>query len=136
MSPAIYSFPHSSEEFSSAEELADYLRETLVDRDGRYRVVTASRYTSPKSGDIVLFQKDRQVVGEARIKEGLRRYEQPERVAGHKYQGYITFDPDTVRVYEKTISFDEVEEKSGIKLISRAVQGIDSKAYKAIMGAT
>jgi hypothetical protein len=136
MTPAIYSFPHSSEEFSSAEELADYLRETLIDNDGRYRLVTASRYTSPRSGDIVLFQKNRRFVGEARIKEGLRHYERPELVAGHKYQGYLTFDPDTVRVYEKTTTFDELEERSGMKLNQQAVQRIDSKAYKAITGAT
>ncbi len=130
----VFLFPHSSAEFPGGEEdLRGFLSTTLVRNRGSYRVAKADRYTTPQPGDIVVFHKDRKFVGEARVKQGLRRFERPERIGGHRFQGFIMFDPDTIWVYEKAVTFDDAK-RSGLKVYQLAVQKTDWATYHTVVG--
>ena len=130
----IFLFPHSEDEFPTKEDLKKYLRGPLLKRGGEYRVVRADRYTGPQRGDVAIFHRDGQFVGEAQVEVGLQRYDRRRRIGGRTYQGWLTFDPSSVRVYEAT--FKEFKRRTGIKVNPQAIQKINVDGYRAIAGGT
>jgi hypothetical protein len=124
MTGAIYSFQHD-QRFPTVEYLADYLERTLR-KNGKYRVVTAKNYARLEPGDIVLFHKKRKFVGKAIIKQGLRERHEKE------FQGYVTFEPNSVCVYDSPIPFEDVEVVLGKRLGHRRPSKIGRVAYRFI----
>jgi hypothetical protein len=132
--PSVYFFPHSRDEFPQTQDLKEFLQGTLVRRDGIYRVVSAERYVRLRKGDIVVFHKGRQLIGEARVQEGVRRYEKPERVDGYVYEGYVVFDVKSAWIYGESIPFALATTRSGTRINPRAVHKVDWITYHTIVG--
>jgi len=130
-------FPHSPKEADSASaiKLADWLR-TRLRGDGVYPVVgIAPGYRGATPGTLVLFQKDKQIVGEAIVKEGYRFYAGGEisPMSGKPYKGEILFEPSSVRCYVKPLSLADASRLTGKELMPRFVQRLEWNQYGALL---
>jgi hypothetical protein len=137
---AVFLFPHSPAEFpDGVKGLAQFLdpQNGLLaqDRQGRYNVARAVKYRRITSGSMVLFHKDRQIVGEGRVAEGLGPYSGDDQSPNTEeaYEGTITFDPQSLRLILPTITFEEAQERAGVKINQRTVQKISWDEYELMM---
>lgn len=132
MTNAVYLFPHSPKEFPTPQLLGAFLQGELGRRGGVYRVATARGYRRVQVGSLVLFHKNRFLVGQAEVKQSLTPYQGtiPSPVTDRPYQGQLAFDSSTVTVYARLIPFEEVKRLAGIKINARAVQKISWQDYR------
>jgi hypothetical protein len=130
----VFLFGHSDDQFLDERALANFLKRDLRKRNGLYHVVTANLYTGPQAGDVVVFHKNNQFVGEAIVKHELLRYGRRRRINGQLYEGDVTFVPATIRAYRKMVPFSEVEETTNLMVNRQAKQRIRPGDYKAIIG--
>lgn len=118
-------FPHSRKEFRSADELASWLQSGLRDRDGKYhlRNVGAGIGSTPP-GSVVLFRFDKEIIGEAIVKQDVIEEEIVD--SGYTYKGYIQFEQSSVRVYRGFLPIEFLEKASGRDLsVARPYYKID-----------
>ena len=131
--PGGYLIPHGSNEFEDANELGEWLKHELR-HDGEYAVASDHYWRNVIPGSICLFQKKKTIVGEGKMIGGLLPYAgtavSPE--TGRRYAGMVNFDPDSIEVYDKSISFDEVERLLGKTLTFRGIQKLTRKDYEII----
>jgi hypothetical protein len=128
--PTTFLFTHSPKLFVDADDLVDYLNTRLRKMKGRYRVVSWKKYQRPQTGHVVLFHKDRKIVGEAVVADPVR--ERHEHVGGVDYEGYLVFDSKTIRVYRVPVSFDQIERVLRKKLTSRTPCQNGDKVYDVV----
>ena len=93
--PIIRIFPHSRDEFPTADDLRTWLLTALKARGGRYHLRTSQGSIPP--GSVVLFRHGDEVVGEAVVEENF--ISQPTKEADVTYEGFIKFAPSSIRVY-------------------------------------
>lgn len=129
--PGVYLVPHG--EFDDADDLGQWLSDELA-LDGEYAVASQYYWRNVVPGSTCLFQKKKTIVGEGKMLGGVESYTgtgiSPQ--TGRRYAGIVRFDPATVEVYEKPISFDEAEKLLGKTLTFRGMQKLTAKDYEII----
>jgi hypothetical protein len=134
--PAVYLIPHSpkEKELNSADKLAKWMRDYLGKNGGEYNVASAHYWRNVVPCSVCLFHKNKKIVGEARLVEGLKPYtgEEKSPVTGKPYAGTVRFDPASVRVYQRPLSFSEAEGLLGKPLTWRAIQRLTLQDYTKI----
>jgi len=122
-------FPHSPREFENASELVEWLRSTLRET-GEYLIATITPgYRRVTVGSLVLFHKDKHIVGEAVATGACRPYigTAVSPVTGVPYEGIITFEPSSVRCYANPITLDDASRLTGKTLIPRGVRQLETE---------
>lgn len=99
-------FPHSKEEFATADELRTWLVTALKARGGRY-LLRSSQGSIP-SGSIVLFRHGNEIIGEAVVEEDFVAKSIKE--GDFTYEGFIKFAPSSIRVYVGSLPIKALEE--------------------------
>lgn len=127
LEPVVCIFPHSDDEFATADALCSFLYDTLPkaqngryllrklgfkDRDFKARVVRDS---------LVLFRKGVIIVGDAVVQEPIRELKPPvhdvtERGIPMVYYHDVVFVPKSIRVYRKALPVRALESWSSRKL--------------------
>lgn len=126
----VFLFPHSPKVFpDGASELANWLKADLSVA-GEYLVdgmTPRSGYKRVKARSLVLFHKNKQIVGEAIAKTACQPYEGREvsPMTRRPYQGIIEFEPTSVRCYNKPLSLDVASRLTGTRLIPRGVRHLE-----------
>lgn len=126
-------FPHSEAEFATAQELADWLDDDLRCRKGWYRVINTRKYTKLREGDVVVFHRAGEIVGDAWLKHELERLRPADRAGGQLYRGLLVFDPHTIRVYPRTMTLKELTRVTGLKINPQTVHYLREREYAAIL---
>jgi len=113
--PVVCIFPHSDDEFATADELRSFLGDwlSIEESEGRYllgRLGWKDKDFKAKvtSGSLVLFRKGKDVVGHAMVREPIRELDPPEygkteHGVPKDYYHDIIFDPSSVRVYDLSV---------------------------------
>lgn len=128
--PIIRIFPHSKEHFENPDELRTWLSTTLRLRNGWYRLekLQGIGIGNNPPGTIVLFRIDQKIVGEAIVKEDVIEIEDKE------FEGKITFDPSTVRIYKKPLQIAILGKITNLNLENaKPYYKIEPKLYPYIM---
>lgn len=102
-------FPHSREEFSSADDLRTWLLTALKARGGRYFL--RSTQGSIPTGSIVLFRHGDEIIGEAVVENDFVSREMSEK--GVTYEGFIKFAPSSIRTYVGALSIESLGKLAG-----------------------
>jgi hypothetical protein len=138
--PGVYLVPHSPKEFpGGASELSKWLLEDLARRpEGENYVASPYYWRNVVPGSICLFHKDKMIVGEGKLVGGLMPYYGSEvsPQTGKLYAGVVHFDPDSIKVYERPISFSTAETLLGKPLSFQAIQRLTRKDYDRIKEAS
>ncbi len=122
---SVYLLPHSSTEFATKEQLADWLIGGLPSvQDGWYLLWRDRFWRNTESGTVCLFHKDKFFVGEGALDGTLVAYDGLETRPGTniRYESKIRFRPDSLRQYCPPVSFDVVSQLTGKKLSTQSVQ--------------
>jgi len=88
-------FPHSKEEFPTADDLRSWLLTALKARGGRYLLRSGQGSIPP--GSVVLLRHGNKIVGEAVVEEDFVSQHIEEE--GFTYEGFIKFAPSSIRLY-------------------------------------
>lgn len=134
MNVQTYLFPHSPAEFRGTREVGEFLRGELRERGGDYFVATNKNYRRVAPGSLVLFHKNRELVGQAEVAAPLSQYDGREisPATGRRYEAKIRFDAQTIKTYKRPVTFDEVEAVTGVRINPRTVQRLDSRVYEKL----
>ena len=100
-------FPHSRDEFETADDLKTWLLTALKARGGRYFLRLDSKHGSNPTGSIVLFRHGDEIVGEAVVEQDF--VPEPKIEGGFSYEGYIKFSPSSIRTYVGAIPIETLE---------------------------
>lgn len=121
--PGVYLIPHGSKEFKHASNLREWLSNDLA-RDGEYAVASDHYWRNVISGSICLFHKDKTIVGDGKMLGGLMPYpgKKVSPQTGRRYAGIVHFDPASIKVYERPITFSEAEKLLGKGLTFHGIQ--------------
>lgn len=144
--PQIRIFPHSRGEFPSDGLLQIWLHSALRSKGGVYHLKTL-RGGKPKNlspGSIVLFRFDKSVVGEAVVQKDISKNisneerEDMNLLTGkkQKYEGRVTFNPSSIRLYSPPVKLDKIKTFGGKKDLIRGAQAqiiLDWEAYAEIL---
>ncbi|MDO8635766.1 MAG: CARDB domain-containing protein, partial [Dehalococcoidia bacterium] len=111
-------FPHSDDEFATADDLRRFLTKELPDREGEYRLRKLGRKDKDfearvTAGSLVLFRKGEVIVGDAVVQQAIIELDPPEE---NIYYYKIVFEPASVRAYQTEVTVDRIEKWSGRKL--------------------
>ncbi|MFC1989445.1 hypothetical protein ACFLVW_02620 [Chloroflexota bacterium] len=115
------------------------MKEHLAGRkSGVYDVASVHYWRKVIGGSICLFHKDKLIVGEGKLVDGLLPYSggetSPE--TGTRYASELHFDHSSIRVYGRYLSFEEAEKLLGKGLTWRGVQKLTPDDYALIQKAT
>ena len=134
LDPDFFLFPHNRLEFENAGKLADWLRGDLKSRGGMYLCATARKYRRVGTGAIIGFHKDKLLVGHAQVQYGLKPYAGPEKSPDTRrtYEAFLDFDPESIKVYVRRLSFRELQPLFGKSLSWRAVQRLTWDDYEKL----
>jgi|Deesub1362B_J571_1020462.scaffolds.fasta_scaffold06895_2 hypothetical protein len=102
-------FPHSKQEFATADDLRSWLVTALKARGGRY--LLRSNQGSIPRGSVVLFRHGNQIVGEAVVEEDF--VSQPVEVDGVTYEGSIKFAVSSIRLYVGGLPIEVLADLAG-----------------------
>ena len=131
--PGVYLIPHSPKEFNDANQLREWLSKELS-KDGEYDVASDHYWKNVLPDSTCLFQKDKTILGEGKMLGDLKPYRgtdvSPE--TGSPYAGTVYFDPTSILVYDKPISFAATEKLLGKTLTFRGIQKLMKKDYEII----
>ena len=135
--PAVYLVPHARKEFKDAKDLSTWLEDHLAnpaDRDGVYLVASAHYWRNIPAGSVCLFHKDKQIVGESELLQGLHpcSISETSPATGQPYEGQVRFDRNTVRRYGPFLPFAQVEAILGKSLTYRGVQRLTWEDYQKV----
>lgn len=129
--PVVCIFPHSDDEFATADELRSFLRDWLSTRESKGRYLLGKLGWKDKDfkdkvirGSLVLFRKGKKVVGHAMVEELIRELHPPEHGKTEHgvpkdYYHDIIFDPESVRIYPDDLPVESLENWVGRKLNPR-----------------
>jgi len=115
--PHIRILPHSQKEFPSQDFLQTWLITALKARAGIYRLRSKDAIADLAAGSIALFRYGDYIVGEA-IVRGYARQEFTERMLSgdtERYEAYITFVPESVRLFAPPMPIEELQKLVGIE---------------------
>ena len=102
-------FPHTTDEFEDEIALKYWLNHTLpYDQEGCYHLRTTQGVGQLPPGSLVLFRFKKNIVGSALVKQGVQPLN--ETIGGITYKGLITFDPDSIYVYDYSIPIAFLED--------------------------
>ena len=106
-------FPHSREEFEADDELRTWLHNGLRLRDGKYYLRSIQPVGLGKNppGTLVLFRFDKEILGEAVVKEDVVKVERQR--GDVEYEGMIKFEASSIRIYRKPIKVEYLEKLTG-----------------------
>ena len=106
-------FPHSREEFETDDELRTWLHNGLRLRDGKYYLRSIQPVGLGKNppGTLVLFRFDKEILGEAVVKEDVVKVERQR--GDVEYEGMIKFEASSIRIYRKPIKVEYLEKLTG-----------------------
>jgi hypothetical protein len=106
-------FPHSREEFETDDELRTWLHNGLRLRDGKYylRSIQPVGLGKNSPGTLVLFRFDKEILGEAVVKEDVVKVERQR--GDVEYKGMIKFEASSIRIYRKPIKVEFLEKLTG-----------------------
>ena len=125
-------FPHSREEFKTDDELRSWLYNGLRLKDGEYYLRAIRGVGSIPKGSIVLFRFDKDIVGEAIVKEDVKKIDIIEN--GVKYEGMIKFEASSIRIYRRPIKIKFLEKITGRDFsVARTYFKIDWNIYPQIL---
>jgi len=129
--PGVYLVPHG--EFYDADDLAQWLSDELA-KDGIYAVATQYYWRNVIPGSTCIFQKKKTIVGEGKMLGGVESYSGIEisPQTGRLYAGEVHFDPASIQVYKKPLSFIEAEKLLGHGLTFRGMQKLTLRDYETI----
>ena len=109
-------FPHSDDEFATADKLRDFLLDELPDDDRGGAYLLGKLGWKDKNlkarvipGSLVLFRKHGVIVGDAVVKQPITELIPPDRGFYHK----IVFDPKSIRVYPTDLHVSRIEAWAG-----------------------
>ena len=110
-------FPNSQRyEFKTEEELDDYIRNTLrgSDRSGRYNFRNFRSVKNIAVGSVALFRFADKVLGWGVVSEKalFLPFSYPEY---GKYEGFIMFNPKTVKAFETPLLIKDLESITGMR---------------------
>jgi len=107
--PIIRIFPHSREEFKSADELRTWLYNELRLRDGKYNLRSIQTVGIGKNtpGTLILFRFNKEILGEAIVKEDV--IEEKNIFEEIEYEGMIRVEASSIRIYRKPIGINFIE---------------------------
>ncbi len=129
--PGVYLVPHG--EFEDADDLGQWLSDELA-LNGEYAVASQYYWRNVIPDSTCLFQKKKTIVGEGKMVGGVVSYSgigiSPQ--TGRRYAGMVHFDPVSIKVYKKPISFAEAEKLLGKTLTFRGMQKLTLKDYEII----
>jgi hypothetical protein len=131
--------PHAREEFPTAADLKRWLREVLpTQRAGKYYVARAKSWGTIPPGSICAFHKQKRIVGDGVLARDFRYGESSEisPVTGQslRYEGWVMFDPKTIRTFDNPIQFSEAEDVViGRGLTWRSIQPLTRDEYAQIL---
>ena len=127
--PIVCIFPHSDDEFATADELRSFLCNWLSTEESEGRYLLGKLGWKAKDfkakvipSSLVLFRKGKDVVGSAVVHEPIRELDPPEHGKTEHgvpkdYYHDIIFDPASVRVYD--LSVESLEHWVGHTLTPR-----------------
>ena len=125
-------FPHSRDEFETDDELRSWLHNGLRLRDGEYYLRATKGIGSIPRGSIVLFRFDKDIVGEAIVKEDVQKVDIIRR--GVKYEGMIKFEASSIRIYRRPIKIKFLENITGRDFsVARTYFKIEWDVYRQIL---
>ena len=129
--PGVYLVPHG--EFDDADDLGQWLSDELA-LNGEYAVASQHYWRNVIPDSTCLFQKKKTIVGEGKMVGGVVSYSGIEisPQTGRRYAGMVHFDPTSIKVYKKPISFAEAEKLLGKTLTFRGMQKLTAKDYEII----
>ena len=104
-------FPHSREEFETDDELMSWLHNGLRLRDGEYYLRSTQGVGSISPGSIVLFRFDKDIMGEAIVKEDVKEVDITENEV--RYEGMIKFEASSIRIYRRPVEIKFLESLTG-----------------------
>ena len=104
MNSHIRIFPHKDEIFKTKKSLKFFLLTELKKNDGIYHITSLKGIKSVPAGSIVLFRKKNKIVGEAIVKEDIKK------INSQDYEGIIRFEPSSIRVYSEPIDIEKLQE--------------------------
>jgi hypothetical protein len=133
--PGVYLVPHG--EFDDTDDLGQWLSDELAN-GGEYLVASQHYWRNVIPDSICLFQKKMMIVGEGKMVGGLMPYSGSEisPQTGRRYAGIVHFDPISIVVYKKLVTFSEAEKLLGKTLTFRGMQKLTSKDYSVIQKAS
>ena len=114
-------FPHSREEFETDDELRTWLHNGLRLREGKYylRSIQPVGLGKNSPGTLVLFRFDKEILGEAVVKEDVVKVE---RQRGNvEYEGMIKFEASSIRIYRKPIKVEFLKKVTKLNLVGANV---------------
>ena len=125
-------FPHSRDEFETADEIRIWLYNGLRLRDGGYYLRAIKGVGSIPRGSIVLFRFDKDIVGEAIVKENVKEVDVIE--SGVRYEGMIKFEASSIRIYRRPIKIKFLENITGRDFsVARTYFKIEWDVYPQIL---
>ncbi|MDP2858820.1 MAG: hypothetical protein Q8P50_12700 [Bacillota bacterium] len=140
-SPIIRVFPHSRDEFPTADDLRTWLATALKAKGGRYLLhsLTGIGEGNTPPGSIGLFRFHDEIVGEAVVVEDVQRakIQEPSGVGGNAvtYEGFIQFVPSSIRLYVGGLAISDLQAVVGTNLQSAQTRNVisDWSVYPAIL---
>lgn len=127
--------PHNRKEFATADALRRWLDGKLrAERAGRYYVASGSGWSRIPPGATCAFHKDKLLVGDAVVEQGLQYGESDLSPAtGRPYVGSVTFRPESIRTFDPPIPFDEAAAAADKGLTWRAIQELTRSEYEQVL---
>jgi hypothetical protein len=116
MEPQIRLFPHSPEEFVTADVLTGWLITSLRARGGRYQLRSRNSVEALAAGSVVLFRHAHHIVGEAVVTTYLRDHEEEDTTlmgSVVRYESLVIFAPSSIRLYSPPLPVKRIQELIG-----------------------
>jgi hypothetical protein len=132
----VFLIPHSHEKFRTADYLKRWLYGRLhTESFGKYQVARAKSWEAIPAGSICVFHKQKLLVGDAVLSQGLKREDSSEVSpdTGRPYEGWVKFNLGSVRTLDLPIPFQEAQVAAGRGLTWRSIQRLKRDEYARIL---
>lgn len=103
-------FPNIMEEFSTAEEMENFLLKT-VGHTGKYYYRSNRSVKKIEKATLGLFRFQDRIIGCAEVIQGPRQV--PKNENGVQYPGYLLFDPKSVKIFLPSLPIKDLEAITG-----------------------
>jgi hypothetical protein len=114
MEPQVRVFPHSKNQFPTADSLQTWLLTALRGRGGVYLLTNPNAIAGTGPGSVVLFRHGQIIVGDAVVgksKENLAEPLTDTTLTGGvaEYLAQITFEPSSIRLYAPPLPVERIQ---------------------------